>query len=112
MHAHEPVDEIELGKNIEAVAMLHIIEWFGAKAISGRVDIENKTEEEIFTGYHLAFFDKKDKLLGCASQTIAFDPGEKTMIGGAVIRLPEEQLEKVAKYRITWYEDSIEIGKR
>ncbi len=105
-------NEIELGNKLEATAKLHITEWFGSKAISGQVDVENKTKTEIFTSYHLAFFDKKDNLLGCASQDISFDAEEKSMIGGAVIQMPPAQLERVAKYRITWYEDTQKIGSR
>lgn len=105
-------EEVELGNELEAVAKLHITEWFDSMAISGQVDVENKTDHEIFTSYNLAFFDKKDNLLGCASQTLSFDPGEETIIGGALIQMPAAQLEKVAKYRITWYEDTVKIGTR
>ncbi len=105
-------EEVELGNELGAVAKLHITEWFDTMAISGQVDVENTTDHEIFTSYHLAFFDKKDNLLGCASQTLSFDPGEETMIGGALIQMPAAQLEKVAKYRITWYEDTVKIGSR
>ena len=52
------------------------------------------------------------KLLGCASQNMSFDPGEKTTVGGAVVRLPAAELGKVAAYQIAYYEDDREIGKR
>ncbi len=59
--------KIKLGNELEAVARPHVTDWFGAKAISGQVNVENKTEKKIFTSYHLAFFDKLGGLLSCAS---------------------------------------------
>lgn len=104
--------KLKLGNKLEAVARPHVTDWFDTKAISGQVDVENKTEQKIYTSYHLAFFDKKGELLGCASQDLDFDPGEKTSIGGAVIQMPPAQLAKVASYRLSWYEDTQKIGSR
>ena len=43
---------------------------------------------------------------------MSFDPGEKTTVGGAVVKLPTDELGKVAAYQIAYYEDDREIGKR
>ena len=51
-------------------------------------------------------------MLGCSSQTMDVGAGDKTAIGGALVRMPLAQLKKVASYRITYYEDHEDIGKR
>ena len=104
--------ELKLGDRLEATTKLHITDWFGSKAISGQVDVKNPTEEEIHFSYHLAFFDKDGVLLGAANQTMSMDPGEETIVGGALIQLPKKALEAVKRYQIVWYEDDKEIGKR
>ena len=51
-------------------------------------------------------------MLGCASQAIDLDAGEKTMLGSIMIRMPHAVRERVASYRIAYYEDAQPIGKR
>ena len=104
--------EVKMGKRLKGTAKLHVMEFFGAKTISGQLDVENPTDKKVFIAYHLSFHDDAGKLLGCASQNMSFDPGEKTTVGGAVVRLPAAELGKVAAYQIAYYEDDREIGKR
>ena len=67
--------QVKLGKRLKGTAKLHVMEFFGAKTISGQLDVENPTDKKVFIAYHLAFFDKEGNLLGCASQRTASTPG-------------------------------------
>lgn len=104
--------EVKLGRTLQGVAKLGIIEWFGGKAISGQLDVKNPSRKPVFLSYSLAFFDAGGVMLGCSSQTMDVGAGDKTAIGGALVRMPLAQLKKVASYRITYYEDHEDIGKR
>ena len=103
---------VTLGKRLKGTAKLHLTDFFGAKAISGQVDIENPTKAEVNMAYHLAFFNDQGEMLGCASQAMAFPAGEKTSLGSAIIHLPNRELEKITSFRIVYYEDDRRVGKR
>ena len=109
---HKKAIQVELGKDIEAVGKISITDWFGAQAVSGQVNVENKTDRKIHTSVGLILFDKDGNPLGCANQGMDADPKEKTVWGGFVIKLPNEQLRKVHSYTYLWYEDDRPIGKR
>ena len=104
--------EVKLGRALQGVTKLHITDWFDKDAVSGQLDIRNPTKEKVAFGYPLALFDAKGTLLGCASQTMDVDPGEKTSVGGCLIRMPKAQIKQIATYRITYYEDARDIGER
>ena len=104
--------KVKLGDLMKGTASLEIREWFGAKAITGQLDITNPTDKDRFLSYNLAFFDKDGVLMGSASQHMKIDAGESTSIGGAIILLPKAELAKVTSYQIAYYEDDQEVGKR
>ena len=104
--------EVKLGKNLTATGKISITDWFGAKVVSGQVDVENKTDEKIYTSVSLILFDKDGTPLGCASQGMDADPKEKTIWGGFIIKLPHEQLAQVRSWTYLWYEDDRPIGTR
>lgn len=103
---------VKLGAKLTGTASLEIRDWFGAKAITGQLDVENKTKASRFLSYQLAFFDEDGVLIGAASQNMEIEAGEKTSIGGAVIHVPKAILAKVASYQIAYYEDDRKIGQR
>ena len=109
---HRNAIEVNLGKDLTATGKLSIIDWFGAQAVSGQVDVENTTSRTIYTAVSLILFDKDGKPLGCAAQSMDADPKEKTVWGGFVIQLPQAQLQQVHSYSYIWYEDDRPIGKR
>lgn len=104
--------KVTLGKDIAGTGKISITDWFGAKAVSGQVNIENKADRKIHTAVSLILFDKDGKPLGCASQNMDADPKEATIWGGFVIKLPNDQLAKVRSYTYIWYEDDRPIGQR
>ena len=104
--------EVKLGKEIAGTGKISITDWFGAKAVSGQVNVENKADRKIFTSVSLILFDKDGNPLGCAAQSMDADPKEKTIWGGFVIKLPNEQLKQVRSYTYLWYEDDKPIGQR
>ena len=109
---HRNAIEVELGKDLDATGKISITDWFGVQAVSGQVDVENKTNHKIHTAVSLILFDKDGKPLGCAAQSMDADPKEKTTWGGFVIKLPQAQLAQVRSYSYIWYEDDRPIGKR
>jgi hypothetical protein len=104
--------KVALGDKLKGEASLEIRDWFGGKAITGQLDVENPTDASVFLSYHLAFFDKDGVLIGCATQNMEIEAGESTSIGGAVIQVPAAQLKQVASYQIAYYEDAKAIGQR
>jgi len=103
---------VTLGKDIAGTGKISITDWFGAKAVSGQVNVENKTDRKLHTAVSLILFDKDGNALGCASQGMDADPKEKTTWGGFVIKMPNAQLAKVRSYSYIWYEDDRPIGQR
>ena len=103
---------VALGDKLKGSASLEIRDWFGGKAITGQLDVENPTDASVFLSYTLAFFDKDGGLVGCATQNMEIEAGESTSIGGAVILVPVAKLAKVTSYQIVYYEDGQAIGKR
>ena len=104
--------KVTVGDKVKGTTKIHVTDWFGGHAISGQVDVENSTDETIYFGYHLAFFDAEGGLVGCASQSLDVEPNDSVIVGGAVIKLPPAAIEKIARYQIVWYEDTQDIGKR
>lgn len=109
---HRNAIRVELGKDLSATGHISITDWFGAKAVSGQVNVANKTDGTIHTAVSLILFDKAGKPLGCAAQDMSADPGEETVWGGFVIKLPSAQLAAVHAYTYIWYEDDRPIGRR
>lgn len=102
----------KLGKRLRAVARPHRIDWFGAPAISGQIDVENPSDREIHTSIHFILFDAEGTPLGCASQSMRIEPGKETTWGGFVVKLPAAQVERIASWTYVWYEDTQAIGSR
>lgn len=99
---------IKLGETITLEGTLYITDFFGSKVVTGQATVNNTSEKSMFFVYHLALFDKDGNLLGAASQGSFGDeglaPGEETQLGGLLIKLPPEALQKVASYQATFYE--------
>lgn len=104
--------KLTVGDKVKGTTKIHVTDWFGGHAISGQVDVENPTDDTIYFGYHLAFFDAEGGLVGCASQSLDVEPNDSVIVGGALIKLPPTAIEKIARYQIVWYEDTQDIGKR
>jgi hypothetical protein len=104
--------QVKLGRDIAGIGKLHLIEMFGKVSVSGQVEVENKTDQKVYTAVSLIVFDKAGEPLGAVAQNMNMDPKESTTWGGFVIKLPAAQRKRIASYRYIWYEDTQVIGTR
>ncbi len=109
---HRNATKVKLGRDISGEGRIYITDWFGAKAVSGQVAVENKTDKKLYTSVSFILLDKAGVPLACAAQAMDIDPKESTNWGGFVVKLPAAQLARVASYRYIWYEDTQAIGTR
>lgn len=97
---------LSIGKQLEAKTKIKRIEFFDKPAISCQLDIVNKSKTKLYISYHVAFFDKDGNLIGCASQSMGFDPGERTTVGGALVHAPESAMVKITSYQLRYWEST------
>ena len=107
--------KVQVGKKIKGTCTFCIQEFFGKKVINANIEIANTTDKAMHCQYYVAFFDKADKLIGCAGQG-TFDEkglaaGESTQLGSCLIPLPVGFHEKAVQYKVAFYESDKEIGK-
>ena len=106
---------VEVGEKIHGTCKFVIEDFFGKKIIRANIEVVNKAEVPMHCHYYVAFFDKDGQLLGCASQGTSGDdglkPGRNTQFGSCLIPLPPGTHEKVASYKVAFYESKIPIGK-
>lgn len=98
--------KMKLGKRLEADAVMRKTDFFGKPAIACQVDVHNKAKVKMYVSLHLAFFDKAGKLVGCTSQNMDFDPGDRTAIAGALVRAPEAAMDTIHSYQLRFWESS------
>lgn len=106
--------KVEVGTGIKGVCKFYVTDFFDAEIIDAGIQLTNTTNKPRYCYYNVAFFDKDDQLVGCASQGTSGDGlgAGKTMISGSLlIPLPKGLYEKVVKYKIAFYESDKEIGK-
>jgi hypothetical protein len=99
---------VEMGKTVKLTARFYISEFFGSKVINAGATVKNIGSKPMFYVFHVAFFDKENHLLGCASQSSFGDqglkPGEETQLGSLMVTLPASELSKVSSYQAAFYE--------
>jgi hypothetical protein len=103
----------KLGKVVKATGQCAITDFFGSKVIDCGVTVKNTGAKPMFCAIHVAFFDKDNHLLGCASQSSFGDaglkPGEETQFASMLISMPPTELKKVATYQAAFYESEKKI---
>jgi hypothetical protein len=103
----------KLGNVVKASGQCAITDFFGSKVINCGVTVKNTGSKPMFCVIHVAFFDKDNHLLGCASQTSFGDsglkPAEETQFASMLINLPPDALQKVATYQAAFYESEKKI---
>ena len=104
---------VEMGKKVKLTAKFYISEFFGSKVINAGATVKNSATKPMFYVFHIAFFDKDNHLLGCASQASfgeqGLKPGEETQLGSLLVALPPSELKKVASYQAAFYESEHKI---
>jgi hypothetical protein len=99
---------VEMGRTVKLTAKFYISEFFGSKVINAGATVKNTGSKPMFYVFHVAFFDKENHILGCASQGSFGDeglkPSEETQLGSLLITLPASELSKVASYQAAFYE--------
>jgi len=85
----------------------------GGQHIHYDAKIKNVSKSTTFYSLHIAFFDKKWNLIAADGFTQIFgqDPG-KTDGHVANLYLPQSELGRVAAFQITFYDDTVNIGKQ
>jgi len=109
----EGAPAIEMGKTVKLTAKFYISDFFGSKVINAGATVKNSGAAPMFYVFHVAFFDKDHRLLGCASQSSFGDqglkPAEETQLGSLLVTLPDSELKKVASYQAAFYESEHKI---
>ena len=105
---------VEIGQKIRGTCKFYIDEFFERRIINANIRIENTARRPMHCEYFVSFYDKKGNLVGCASQGTFSDdglsPGEETQLGSCLISLPLGMHERVASYKIAFYESTVPIG--
>jgi hypothetical protein len=86
----------------------YIKDFFKKDVIFANATVINKTKENKVFVYHVAFFNEKDELIGCVSQSTGKNPVEPEgtiQLGSCIIRVPEEKFSEVKKFQVAVYED-------
>lgn len=103
----ENAPAVEMGRTVKVTAKFYISEFFGSKVVSTQAAVKNTGSKPKFYVFHVAFFDKDNHLLGCASQGSFGDeglkPGDQTQLGSLMVTLPASELSKVASYQAAFY---------
>ena len=106
---------VEVGDKIHGKCKFVIEEFFGKKIIRANIEVVNNAAIPMHCHYYVAFFDKDGQMLGCAAQGTSGDdglkPGRNMQFGSCLIPLPIGTHEKVASYKVAFYESKSPIGK-
>jgi hypothetical protein len=99
---------VDMGKTVKLTAKFYITDFFGSKVITAGATVKNTGKAPMFYVFNVAFFDKDNHLLGCASQASfgeqGMKAGEETQLGSLLVMLPASEIAKVASYQATFYE--------
>jgi hypothetical protein len=106
---------VQVGQKIKGTCKFCIQDFFGQKIINAGVEIRNTSDKTMHCQYYVAFFDKDDKLIGCAGQGTfgekGLAAGKTTQFGSCLIPLPAGLHEKAVRYQIAFYESDRQIGE-
>jgi len=105
---------VSLGDKVKANCTYYIVpDFFGKKVVAVQANVKNTSQKQMFYGYYVAFLDKDKNLIGCSSfvgDLAKLEAGEEGYIG-SVIQLPNDQIERIAFYQVSLWEDEKEFGK-
>ena len=80
-------------------------DFFGSSTLFAVPKVTNLAGKKMKLSYNVAFFDKKNKLLACTSQS--FDiPADANgfQMGSALISIPKDILDQIDSYQLVIYE--------
>jgi len=105
----------EFGETVKMKAKLYVGDFLGKKVVYANGKATNTGKEPRCFHYYLSLHDEEGRLLGAAGQGSFGDeglkPGEDENLGSMLVPLPHAAVEKIARYRIVFYEGKQEIGK-
>jgi hypothetical protein len=100
---------VKAGDKVKLDATLEQIDVGGISAVSVAGNVTNNTGAKMYYSYNVAFLDKDKNLVGCQNFELFLDGG-KTMRAGTFIKLPPDQIAKIAYYSIAFHESDKPIG--
>jgi hypothetical protein len=99
---------VEIGQDIHGICKFYLDDFFGGKTVlNANMSVKNTSKKQRTCYYFVAFFDKADRLVGCASQGLpdsGLAPGESTNMASCLVFLPDGMSETVASYKVRLYE--------
>ena len=105
---------VECGDTVEMEVKLYVDEFFGRNTVMANPMFTNQTSTPRHVSYHIALFNSRGELVGCASQesgSSVVDPNGGTLgLGSCIISLEPEEIESVRKYQVRVYESNKEVG--
>jgi hypothetical protein len=105
------VVRVQIGDRVKGTCKFYITDFLQKKVINAGVQIVNTSDKPIRCQYYVAFFDQAGKLIGCVGQGASCAAGENAYLISCLIPLPEGFHEKVAQYKIAFYESDQANGK-
>ncbi len=107
--------KFELGKTLELKGGIYITDFMGRLYINAPAIIKNPTKRALHYSYHVAFFDKKGKLIGCDSISSFGDEGIKAgdtdNCTTMHVEIPHAALKQAVSYQVVFYESNKQIGE-
>lgn len=83
------------------------------RALRFRLRLHNASKSRARYGLHVAVFDSGGQLLGAAGSqdVVGLLPGKDGLVQYDLC-MPRSELKRVASYRVTFYDDTAEMGSR
>jgi len=104
--------KVSVGDKIKMDLTMRVVEaqdfyskkWRTSIVIDG--PLKNTSDNERYYDFHIAFFDRANKLVATCSASNKLKPKEDTHCSYGVFRAPPEAISKIASYQIMLYEDT------
>jgi hypothetical protein len=102
--------QIKMGTQVQVTCRISASRFFTMHFINALIDLHNTTQTPMYYSLNIAFFDADHNLIGCIKQNSygtppdGLKPAEFVHGSSDMTAIPDDQINKIKSYQITWYE--------
>jgi hypothetical protein len=101
-----------VGDGLKFESDFYRFEFGGKTSLAANGTVKNTSDKKLYGALYIAFFDKDKNLVASSGRTEITLAAGKQLVVANVLDMPPTQLEKIASYQITIYENEKELGKK
>lgn len=99
-HQDEKMVKLSLGTEVSFQIKIYETEFFEKNIVSANANIKNKTENDVYAVYSIAFFDAQGRMLGCVQCDWDLPKNQDIDYGSGLIYMDSESVQKIESIKV------------